>query len=105
MTAKGLSIHDFAGWCEEYIIISRYSLETCYLPGSKFGQTGFQGTITYEVKGAQTDPEATWLTPLARFALFSGVGYKTAMGMGQTRCIDTRRIQSAEDEIQLEVPS
>ena len=105
MTARGLSIHDFAAWCEEYIIISRYSLETCYLPGSKFGQTGFQGTVTYEVKGAQTDPEATWLTPLARFALFSGVGYKTAMGMGQTRYIDTGRIQPTEDEMQLEVSS
>lgn len=30
--------------------------------------------------------EARWLTPLARFALFGGIGYKTAMGMGQARC-------------------
>jgi CRISPR-associated endoribonuclease Cas6 len=106
LSAKGLSIHDFAAWCEEYILISRYSLETCYLPGSKFGQTGFQGTITYEVKGSKNDPEATWLTPLSRFALFSGVGYKTSMGMGQTRCIDSGRIHLVEGETtETEVPS
>ena len=41
-----------------------------------------------EVRGAQASREARWLTPLAHFALFSGVGYKTSMGMGQTRCIN-----------------
>jgi CRISPR-associated endoribonuclease Cas6 len=40
------------------------------------------------VKGAKRDPIARWLTPLARFALFSGVGYKTAMGMGQCRWLN-----------------
>ncbi|HJT56779.1 MAG TPA: CRISPR system precrRNA processing endoribonuclease RAMP protein Cas6 [Ktedonobacteraceae bacterium] len=106
MTAKSLSIQDFVAWCEEYVLISRYSLETCYLPGSKFGQTGFQGTVTYEVKGARTDPEAIWLTPLSRFALFSGVGYKTTMGMGQARCKDSGRTHLIEGETaESEVPS
>ena len=68
------------------MIVSRYTLETRYLPSSKFGQSGFQGNVTYEVKGIPTSPEAAWLSPLARFALFSGVGYKTTMGMGQARC-------------------
>ncbi len=87
MEAQGLTPRDLAAWCEEQVIVTRYALETSYLPSSKFGQAGFQGKATYEVKGIPTAPEAQWLTPLARFALFTGVGYKTAMGMGQTRCL------------------
>lgn len=86
ITTDGLSPRDIATWCEEHVVVTRYSLETCYLPSSKFGQSGFQGNVTYEVKGIPTAPAASWLSPLARFALFSGVGYKTTMGMGQTRC-------------------
>lgn len=74
-------------WCEEQVIVTRYQLHTGYLPTSRFGQVGFQGTITYEVKGNRHAAEAQWLTPLAQFALFSGVGYKTTMGMGQARCL------------------
>jgi CRISPR-associated endoribonuclease Cas6 len=87
MEAHSVTPRALATWCEEQVIVTRYSLETSYLPSSKFGQAGFQGKVTYEVKGMPTAPEAQWLTPLARFALFAGVGYKTAMGMGQTRCL------------------
>lgn len=86
LSAQGLTPRSLAAWCEEQIIVLRYSLETRYLPSSKFGQSGFQGSVVYEVKGIPTAPEAQWLSTLARFALFSGVGYKTTMGMGQTRC-------------------
>jgi len=86
MASSGLTPRAIADWCEEHVIVARYSLETRYLPSSKFGQSGFQGDVTYEVKGIPTAPEAQWLAPLARFALFSGVGYKTTMGMGQARC-------------------
>lgn len=79
-------------WCEEQVIVARYQLHTGYLPTSRFGQVGFQGTITYEVKGNRHAAEAQWLTPLARFALFSGVGYKTTMGMGQARCLLPREL-------------
>jgi CRISPR-associated endoribonuclease Cas6 len=86
IAASGLTHRAIGTWCEENVIVSRYTLETRYLPSSKFGQSGFQGKVTYEVKGIPTSPEAAWLSPLARFALFSGVGYKTTMGMGQARC-------------------
>jgi CRISPR-associated endoribonuclease Cas6 len=86
MEQQGLTPHALEAWCEEQVIVTRYSLETCHVPSSKFGQTGFQGHITYEVKGTPNAAEATWLSTLARFTLFSGVGYKTAMGMGQARC-------------------
>lgn len=86
LETSGITSRAIAAWCEEHIIVTRYALETNYLSASKFGQAGFQGTVTYEVKGNPSASEAQWLTSLARFALFSGVGYKTTMGMGQTRC-------------------
>ncbi|MBV9706741.1 MAG: CRISPR-associated endoribonuclease Cas6 [Chloroflexi bacterium] len=86
MASANLTPHQMNAWCEEYVIVSRYSLETRYLPSSKFGLTGFCGDVHYEVKGSLAAPEALWLSSLARFALFAGVGYKTTMGMGQTRC-------------------
>ena len=88
----GITPPEIGAWCEEHVIVSRYSLETCYLPSSKFGQSGFQGNVIYEVKGSPTAPEASWLSSLARFALFSGVGYKTTMGMGQTRCTNITEV-------------
>ncbi len=86
LATQNLTAKDIAAWCEEYVIVSRYSLHTRYMPSSRFGQSGFLGEVIYEVKGNPAAPEACWLTPLARFALFSGVGYKTTMGMGQARC-------------------
>lgn len=86
LAASGLATRALATWCEEHVIISRYTLHTSHLPFNKFGQIGFDGDVTYEVKGNPTASEASWLTPLARFALFGGVGYKTTMGMGQARC-------------------
>lgn len=88
MEASGMSPRTLAAWCEEQIIVARYTLETSYMPSSKFGQAGFQGKIVYEVKGIPAAQEAQWLTPLARFALFSGIGSKTTMGMGQARCLN-----------------
>lgn len=90
MEAHGITSDAFTDWCEEHLIITRYTLATSYLPSSKFGQPGFQGTVTYEVKGPRTTAEAQWISPLARFALFAGIGYKTTMGMGQVRCTNIR---------------
>ena len=98
MEAHGMTPRGLANWCEEQVIVTRYALATSYLPSSKFGQAGFQGTITYEVKGIPMAPEAQWLSPLARFALFSGIGYKTTMGMGQARCTNLPELASSLDE-------
>jgi CRISPR-associated endoribonuclease Cas6 len=103
MAANDLTARRLAAWCEESLIVTRYALETHYLPSGKFAQAGFQGKIMYEMKGIQSSPEAAWLTPLAHFALFSGVGYKTSMGMGQTRCTNLVGIQGAGDRVEMEV--
>ncbi len=87
MAEQGLTPQGLVEWCDENLIVHRYALETRNLHAHKFSHMGFQGKVTYEVKGSPHEPCAAWLTPLARFALFSGVGYKTSMGMGQARCI------------------
>jgi len=92
LEASGLSPRAIAVWCEEQVIVARYTLESSYMPSSKFGQAGFQGKSVYEVKGIPTTAEAQWLTVLARFALFSGIGYKTTMGMGQARCLNLAEV-------------
>lgn len=83
----GLTGKDVELWCDEQMVVSQYALSTTALHANRFGQVGFRGQISYDVKGNPLDPVAKWLTSLARFAFFSGVGYKTAMGMGQTRCL------------------
>ncbi|MBX5458527.1 MAG: CRISPR-associated endoribonuclease Cas6 [Thermogemmatispora sp.] len=90
LSTADLTPLEIADWCADHLIVSHYELRTQYLPSSRFGQTGFLGRITYEVKGPGDVPQARWLTPLARLALFSGVGYKTAMGMGQARCLNVQ---------------
>jgi CRISPR-associated endoribonuclease Cas6 len=86
MEKQGITPRMFAAWCDEQIIVTNYTLATSHVPSSKFGLTGFQGSVTYEVKSIPTAPEVQWVASLARFALFSGIGYKTTMGMGQARC-------------------
>ena len=105
LAANDLTARRLATWCEESLIVARYVLETRYLPSSKFAQAGFQGKIMYEMKGMRSSPEAAWLTPLAHFALFSGVGYKTSMGMGQSRCINLAKAHNADDRVELEARS
>ena len=98
LSAAGLPYPDLVAWCAENLIVNRYSLETHTLHFKKFNQIGFQGKITYDLKGDARAPEARWLTPLARLALFSGVGYKTTMGMGQTRCLNFASVQADGSE-------
>jgi CRISPR-associated endoribonuclease Cas6 len=105
MASNDLTARQLAAWCEENLIVTRYTLETRYLPSGKFAQAGFQGKIMYEMKGTPTSPEAAWLTPLAHFALFSGVGYKTSVGMGQTRCTNLVGAQATNDRLEMEVTS
>jgi CRISPR-associated endoribonuclease Cas6 len=65
------------------ITISACDLSTHTLHYPKYTQKGFTGTCTYHLP--QEEVQATQLTCLAAFARFAGVGYKTTMGMGQTR--------------------
>jgi len=66
-------------------LVSDYELKTHKLKMKKSVEIGAVGWVRYRFP----DPEqARIATILAHFAFFSGVGRKTAMGMGQTRLID-----------------
>lgn len=57
------------------------STETLHYP--KYTQKGFVGTCRYSITGRGKDIQS--LAVLAAFALYSGIGYKTTMAMGQVR--------------------
>src|SRR5579859_2001456 len=77
---------------EDGIIIVDYDLKPHYLRFSTHQQRGFLGTCTYQLRGPiETPTEEHSLTMrqqvalLAHLAFYSGIGYKTAMGLGRAR--------------------
>jgi CRISPR-associated endoribonuclease Cas6 len=67
----------------EHIAVTACMLHTEFLHFSGYVQKGFVGHCSYHVSA--DEPLAAQLTTLASFALYSGVGSKTTMGMGQVR--------------------
>ena len=77
---------------EDGAIILDYDLKAHYVHFTTHIQRGFVGTCTYQLRGPDdaTTPEAPLtirqqLLLLAQIGFYSGVGYKTAMGLGQMR--------------------
>lgn len=77
---------------EDGVIITDYNLTAHRVHFTTHEQRGFLGTCTYQLRGPHEPPTPTGpLTPrqqiylLALLAFYTGVGYKTAMGMGQVR--------------------
>jgi CRISPR-associated endoribonuclease Cas6 len=68
---------------KNHIIISDYTLQTRTFHFPKHVQKGFVGSCTYLIKSAQ--PPANHIAALAMLTPYSGIGYKTTMGMGQAR--------------------
>ncbi len=77
---------------DDGIIIVDYDLKAHHVRFTTHEQRGFLGTCTYQMRGRdeKTSPE-TPLTLhqqiylLALLAFYTGIGYKTAMGLGQAR--------------------
>ena len=69
-----------------HVIISDYQLQTSRVTYAEVSQKGFQGTCTYQIKDSQSI--ASQVAALATFALYSGIGSKTARGMGQVRMLE-----------------
>ncbi len=82
---EGVQIEKMAvrEFVKEQVIISDYHLQTTTFHFPKHVQKGFVGSCTYLVKSRETPAE--YVAALAALALYSGVGYKTTMGMGQAR--------------------
>ena len=76
--------------------MSDYDLKPHQVYLRRHMQLGFVGRCTYDVRGPDEREKVTEEAPLtirqqiwllARFAFYCGIGYKTAMGMGQVRLI------------------
>ncbi|HQH37167.1 MAG TPA: CRISPR-associated endoribonuclease Cas6 [Anaerolineae bacterium] len=68
-----------------HVVVKRLeNVNTQMLAFSRAPQVGFVGRVTYGLMG-DNDIARAQLTMLADFAFYSGVGYKTTMGMGQAR--------------------
>jgi CRISPR-associated endoribonuclease Cas6 len=79
---------------EDGVIAIDYDLNAHHLHFTTHLQRGFVGTCTYQLRGTDepTTPEAPLtirqqIFLLAQLAFYSGIGYKTAMGLGQARLI------------------
>lgn len=82
---------------EEYlqkdgVIITDYTLTAHHVHFSTHQQPGFVGTCTYQLRGLNDKATTTTALTLqqqvyllAQLAFYSGIGYKTAMGLGQAR--------------------
>ncbi len=78
------------------MILHEYNLHSHIVTFPRHPQRGFVGTCRYTLRRAEEDRPDEGNTPLpvqqqilllARFAFYSGIGYKTAMGMGQVRVL------------------
>lgn len=69
----------------QHVIVSDYQLQTSRVTYTEVIQKGFQGTCTYQIKGSPSG--AAQVAALATFALYAGIGSKTARGMGQARVL------------------
>lgn len=83
---------------DDGVIIVDYNLKTHHVHFTTHQQRGFLGTCTYQLRDPRerTSDNAPLTLPqqillLANLAFYSGVGYKTAMGLGQTRLITEAR--------------
>jgi CRISPR-associated endoribonuclease Cas6 len=73
-------------YAENSVILTQYNLETKAVPTKRNVQTGCVG----EAQFAFLEKDrfgANMLNLLAEYAFYSGVGYQTTTGMGQTRCL------------------
>ena len=79
---------------QEGAIVVDYQLDAHHVHFTTHMQRGFVGTCTYQLRGSDEKPgEPDALTVrqqvalLAQLAFYCGVGYKTAMGLGQVRLL------------------
>src|SRR5438270_4632515 len=81
---------------DEGVVISDYDLRPHQVRFTTHVQPGFVGMCKYDLRGPDEEEKVTEEAPLtarqqilllAQLAFYCGIGYKTAMGMGQVRLI------------------
>jgi CRISPR-associated endoribonuclease Cas6 len=72
-------------YAEETVVVGLYHMRSKMVRYWGQPQIGGLGAVTYLLKDRQREAMIRTLNVLADFAFYSGVGYKTTMGMGQVR--------------------
>ncbi|MGI6365400.1 MAG: CRISPR-associated endoribonuclease Cas6 [Bacillota bacterium] len=67
------------------LYISRYNLKTSTVRFAKYYITGFMGRVEYCFAKGTSEAIRKQIWTLALFSTYSGIGYKTGMGMGEVR--------------------
>lgn len=76
---------------DEFVALARYELKTRIFDFGRYRQVGFVGDCEFRISARCEELWTQVIHFLADFAFFAGIGYKTTMGMGQTRRIDGER--------------
>lgn len=71
----------------EYSRIIQYNLRSCYFPMGRAKIPAFMGTMTVKITGPQG--MVNFANMLFQFGTYSGVGIKTAIGMGSIEILRT----------------
>ncbi len=74
----------------EYVsqfMVSRYELATSQLDYGRYKIIGFSGYCVYDCRRIKLAYNCQSLSFLSALAEFTGIGYKTTMGMGQAECL------------------
>jgi len=79
-----MAVQEFA---PKYLIICQHNIESSMGIVKKKKFIGFVGDVVFEVKDSNDQEMIAHINRLADIAFYTGVGSRTAMGMGQTRCI------------------
>jgi CRISPR-associated endoribonuclease Cas6 len=70
---------------DDHVIIARHSLTTQIFQYRTGPQVGFVGMCAFQVRKGGIKDRLRQVNALADLAFYCGTGYKTTMGMGQTR--------------------
>jgi len=74
----------FDEWVETHTAILRMDTRREWIDFQRFKVPGMVGFAIYRLINCEpTEPNALWWQQFARFMLFSSLGYKTTMGLGQ----------------------
>lgn len=74
---------DVRSFCTENVVVARHKIETYIYQYRHSKQIGFVGKVAYEILDKEAIQMIQHLNRLADLAFYTGVGSKTAQGMGQ----------------------
>jgi CRISPR-associated endoribonuclease Cas6 len=79
---------EFLEWVIKHVNVTQLEGRTVVETGNYKPTVGFKGTVTYEAQDKDSE-YIRYFQALAHFAFYAGVGYRTTLGMGLTRTLES----------------